>query len=335
VLNFEWLDIGVSVVLVWFLFALVVSAINESLVALLAVRSKQLWRALAQLMDGSEKPTGLLRSLAGLPGWSARPADPNPGGGSPITEKLYATQAIQGLENRTARYQKTRIQNIPASVFSHAVVELALTAPGNEALDQIENYVNGLPPDLPLKRQLGALLAAAQRDVEQFRAGVERWFDGQMSRLTRLYRSQVRVLLAIIAVAVAVVGFGFGMRSDALRLVTDLQQDANLRSLVIGAATEAAKTDLAKAGGCDGTAASNSAACQLKGVRSLKSVDLVFHGGGPPAKAGWAERVGFLLPWRHWLAFLGVVITGVAISFGSSFWFSVLKRVVGLRSAGQ
>jgi hypothetical protein len=55
------------------------------------------------------------------------------------------------------------------------------------------------------------------------------------------------------------------------------------------------------------------------------------HGSGPSAGAGLGERLGFLLPWRHWLAFLGVLITGVAISFGSTFWYGVLKRVVGFR----
>jgi hypothetical protein len=333
VLISEWLDIAVSIVLVWFLFALVVSAINEGIVAVLALRSKQLWRALAQLIDGSETPTGLLREVTGLPKWPGRPADPHPGGGAPITDKLYGTKAIQGLENRTAPHQKTRIHNVPASVFSQSILEVALATPGTSPLNQIQNFVDGLP-NIPLKPQLNSLLATANNDVDEFRAGVERWFDGQMSRLSRLYRSQVRVVLAFLGVVIAVVAFGYGLRSDSLRLVSDLQHDQNLRSLVVGAATETAKTDLAKAGGCDATQAVNPAACQLKGVSTLKDVNLVVHGSGPPAGAGLGQRLGFLLPWRHWLAFLGVLITGVAISFGSTFWYGVLKRVVGFRPGG-
>jgi hypothetical protein len=330
-LNSEWLDIAISVLLVWFLFALAVSAINEAIAGVLAVRSKQLWRGLSQLIDGSETPTGLLQGVTGLPAWTGRPADPHPGGGAPVTEKLYATDAIQGLENRAASYQKTRIHNIPASVFSHSVLELATAAPGNSPLDQIQNYIAGLP-NIPFKSQLSTLLATAQNDVDQFRSGVERWFDGQMSRVSNLYRAQVRVVLVLLGVALALIGFGFGLRSDSLRLVSDLQHDQNLRALVVGAATETAKTDLAKAAGCDSTTAVNPAVCQLKGVASLKSVDLAVRGSDLPGKAGLWKRVGYLMPWRNWLAFLGVLITGVAISFGSSFWFSVLKRVVGVRS---
>jgi hypothetical protein len=329
----DWLDIAISVLLVWFLFAIVVSAINEGIAGLLAVRSKQLWRALAQLIDGTESPTGLLRGVTGLPMWPGRPAEPHAGGGAPIIEKLYATNAIQGLENRTARYQKTRIHNIPASVFSQSLLELAMSTPGKDPLDQVQTYVNELP-NIPLKPQLTALLATAHDDVDQFRAGVERWFDGQMTRVSQLYRTQVRVVLAMLGIAVAVIGFGFGMRSDSLRLVSDLQHDQNLRSLVVGAATETAKTDLVKAGGCDAaTAVAKPAMCQLRGVASLKQVDLALHGNGPAVGASLGGRLGFLLPWQHWYAFLGVIITGIAISFGSSFWFSVLKRVVGLRSS--
>jgi hypothetical protein len=345
VLNSEWLDIAVSVVLIWFLFALVVSAINEGVVRVLAIRSKQLWKGLSQLLDGTEKPTGLLEEVVGVPAWSGRPTDPHPGGGAVVTAKLYATKTIQGLENRTGAGQKTRIHNIPAPVFSHAVLEMALTAPGVTPIDRVRNYVEGLG-DIPMKPQLQAVLSTADDDVNQFRAGVERWFDGQMSRLSGIYRAQVRVILAVIGIAVAVIGFGVGMRSDALALVSDLQHDGNFRTFVVGAATDAAQTDLARAGGCDVTTSATGApaatatspnlpACQFRGVAALKSIDLAFHDTSPAATAGIGQRLGFLLPWRHWRAFLGVLLTGLAISFGSSFWYNALKRLVGLQGGSQ
>ena len=332
--NSEWLDIAISVVLVWFLFALVVSAVNEGVVRLLAIRSKQLWRALAQMLDGSESPTGLLRNVAGLPAWKSRPANPHPGGGSPVTDKLYATAAIQALENRTRPDQPTRIHDIPATVFSQSLLELTLSAHGEGPIDKIKSYVDGLG-DIPLKAHLQVLLATANNDVNQFRAGVERWFNGQMSRLSAIYRAQVRIILALLGILVAVAGFGLGLRSDALRLVSDLQHDRDLRTLVVGAATDAANSDLAKAGGCDPATAPNRAACQLKGVSTLKNINLSFHDSTPTASAPLGQRFGFLLPWRHWRAFVGVLITGVAISFGSSFWYNILKRLVGLRGTGQ
>jgi hypothetical protein len=168
--------------------------------------------------------------------------------------------------------------------------------------------------------------------VTQFRDGVERWFDGQMIRLSRLYRARVHIILVLIGVVVAVVSFGFGLQSNSLRLVSELQHDQNLRTVLAGAASATARTDLAKAGGCDAAAVDATPVdCQLKGISSLDNVDFALRGDTPPPAASFGGRLGFLLPWRHLYALLGVLITGMAISFGSSFWFALLKRLVGLR----
>ena len=335
-LNSEWLDIATGVVLAWFLFAVAVSAVNEGLVKLLALRSKQLWSALRQMLDGSESPQGVFRNLVGLPR-SSRPSSPYPAANAPVSARLYATQTLQALEIRSKPTQKTRIEHIPASVFSHALIELAVSAsaPGGTApINQVTSYVNGLPAG-PLKAQLQVVLASAGNDVAQFRDGVERWFDGQMTRLSNLYRTQVRIILVLIGLVVSVVGFGYGFQSDALQLVSDLQHDQNLRTVVVAAASSAARGDLAKAANCDLVNDPNPAACQLRGISSLDKINFVLRGDTPSPKASFGQRLGFLMPWRHRFAALGVIITGIAVSFGSSFWFALLKRLVGLRGSGS
>lgn len=64
----EWLDISVGVVLVWFVFSLVVSATNEAINRLLAIRAKNLWQALNQLLDGKGTPRDNRRCVMALPG---------------------------------------------------------------------------------------------------------------------------------------------------------------------------------------------------------------------------------------------------------------------------
>jgi hypothetical protein len=48
------------------------------------------------------------------------------------------------------------------------------------------------------------------------------------------------------------------------------------------------------------------------------------------------ERLGrinvFADFWGNWRTLLGVVITAVAISFGATFWYDALRRLIGLRS---
>src|SRR5690606_15018363 len=74
------------------------------------------------------------------------------------------------------------------AAFSGAVMELAATEPGG---------VEGLLAKLkdagsPLHGHLKGVWETAQRDLDRFRKGVESWFDGEMQRLSLLYKRYVR-----------------------------------------------------------------------------------------------------------------------------------------------
>src|SRR5438105_4075646 len=104
----EWLDIAIGVVLVWFLFSLVVSATNEAMNRVLAIRAKNLWQALDQLLDGATTPHGLIVNTFGL----LRPTDhrPNdPASQATVTHQLYGTKTVQALESHPESNKKTRI----------------------------------------------------------------------------------------------------------------------------------------------------------------------------------------------------------------------------------
>lgn len=334
----EWLDIAIGVALIWFVFAIVVSALNEALTRAFALRSKQLWKALGQMLDGSDKPGGLLRNLRDLVAWHGRPSDP--ADTATVTAQLYGTATVQSVETRTNRGQKTRIHYIPSQVFSQALLEAA-TKGAADVQTGIDEFLDSKAP-APLRSQLRVLRASAGADVSRFRREVEGWFDGQMARLSVIYKQQVRIVLGVLGVVLAVVGFGFGLRTDAFGLVRALQHDANLRTVVTSAATNAASTDLANAG-CPsstttttsttrGGAEQSTTACALKGLSSLKGIDVALHGGGPLPPASVLTRFGSL---RHLGTLAGVILTGIAISFGSTFWYSVLQRLVGLRGGGR
>jgi hypothetical protein len=342
----EWLDIAVGVVLVWFLFSLIVSALNEAITRVLAIRAKELWQALNQMLDGEAQPKGLIVDLLRAPRRDDfRPDDPAKT--TSVTEQLYGTKTIQVLESRPQATKKTRLSSLPAPVFAQALIELAIRdAAGGER--SIDDFLASLPDTVPLKAQLTTLWATAKRDVTQFRHQVEEWFDGQMSRLGGLYKSKVRVVLVVLGLAVSIGAFGLGMRTDSIALVADLQRNADLRVALATTAGQATSTNLAQqgakqpeGGGCDASAptatvlpliAPGAAECQLLGVRSLKGMDLAFRSDIPGPSATFANRLGLVL--GHWRVFVGVVITGVAISFGSTFWFDLLRRLVGMRSGG-
>jgi hypothetical protein len=436
VLNSKWLDIAIGVVFVWFLLSILVSVINEGINRAFSVRSKQLWMALAQIMDGEDQLKPVWRQWFAIPFFQGRPSDPsdhqndmtnlrdaeaaaitaapqtqqdalaaaetavaaaqtrlaaaqaldpavpqqteaaeaalaianqqrdaarqaafdaapadtrlvldNARKAMKVSKALYGTQTIQAMENHKSPDRKTKIHNVPNTVFTQALIELGV----KDAADSqrsVESYLKDLPD--PIGSQLRTIWATSRRDILEFRRQAEQWFDGQMARLSSLYRSQTRIVMVLLGAVVAVVGFGVGLRTDTLGLVSDLQRDANLRSAFADLGTQVSKADLqdlAEAG-CPTTTTvegdSPSFQCVARGLEAYENVDLIFddRGAGTPSDDStfgtwWSSFWGQLGDLWTWRRLAGVVLTAVALSFGASFWYNVLRRLVGLRQGGK
>ena len=161
-----------------------------------------------------------------------------------------------------------------------------------------------------------------------------------------------------IGVLVVVAGFGFGARTDSLGLVSDLQRDESLRRGLSDLAVKVTNDDLTAiaAKGCPPTTTEASGGdedspaeeapqyvCVARGLATYQGINLVFDDqgvtpGAPDRSVGdvwkdfWSNFANLFTSWR---SFLGVSITAAALSFGASFWWNVLRRLVGLRQNGQ
>lgn len=411
----ELLNIAIGVVFTFFALSLIVSAINETINRMLAVRSKQLWRALRRMLDDpttrpKDDRSGLLLNLHQAVTYIARPTgealqaksapadrfhrakvrqarrETRPRVGVEMTDRFYKTRTIQSMEVRTNPTKMTKIHHIPPPVFSQGLIE-TIAAWSNEAVSTARTGLSAYEattssieafladPSVPdgLRRQLRVFWAEANGDVQKFSEAIGGWFDSQMTRLSAVYKSQARIVLGVIGLFVVVGGFAVGLRTDSLALVTDLQHDENLRTVLASAANSAVQADL-NAEGCkpaDPTSTSApvppsrppattsttavTAGCQLQGLTRLKEFDLAIHSdpkavdGNPktshsgsttgtseykPApEASVGDRLRFL--GQHLRALLGVALTTLAIAFGSSFWYTILQRLVGLRGGGN
>ncbi|HYN35261.1 MAG TPA: hypothetical protein VES40_21730 [Ilumatobacteraceae bacterium] len=355
-LDSPWLDVALGVAFVWFGLSLVVSAINELINQLFSVRSKQLWAALDQMLDGSYQLRPAWSQWLFIIGHTGRPKDPGLiGPDNKVSERLYSTTTVQALENHRKPSRKTKIHNLPRKVFSQALIEMGASAAPGPA-QNVGDYIAELPT--PLGPQMMVLWVEAQGDLAQFRVGIETWFDSQMARLSALYRAQVRFVMLGIGVVVAVAGFGLGVRTDSLGLVSDLQRDESLRTGLSDLAAKVSDEDLAtiaeqgcpptttRAGGGDEDPPSTSTpqyVCVAKGLATYQDINLIFDDRG--VTPGATDRT-FGVVWddfwtrfgdmfSSWRSFLGVTVTAAALSFGASFWWNVMRRLVGLRQNGQ
>ncbi|GAA3146384.1 hypothetical protein GCM10010466_41760 [Planomonospora alba] len=368
-----YVDLAIGLVLAFLLLSLLVSGINEAFVRLLGIRSKFLWAYLRDTLDGGSSegtswiPSKIADIFARLP-FSRKdprpvhspdpspavvapvpvdPADPDAGAttaagqGAPqvdMTERLY--RRLQEIDH--PKGARTTISDIPPERFSGAVMELVSAEDGG---------VDGLLAKLeaigsPLAGHLKGVWESAQRDLGAFRQGVESWFDGEMRRLSGLYRRYVKwVLFALGATLTLLLGM------DALEYGKTLLRDNAYRAAVAaiaGGGQEALaglrETCAPGAGSSAGAATGAPApvdpyACVTESFsspalvkifdHSIVSVTLPPDGGDPSFNwngAVWWDR---LTTPGHWP---GYALTSIALLFGAPFWWDVLRRLTGLRN---
>jgi len=223
---------------------------------------------------------------------------------------------------------RTAISQIPPERFGVAIMELAMGHGG----------VPGLLTRLreqgsPLFRPLQSVWESAAEDLDAFRVGVERWFDGEMQRLSMLYRRYVRWVVAAIGLVVTLV-----FTVDALEYGKELLKDDARRAVVAALADTAPERLASLREACAASPGNADTYACVTEVLSSPAFVRVF--GNAPLSLSVAENGTTSLTWNggawwervttpeHWPGFL---LTFVALLFGASFWWDVLRRITGLR----
>ncbi|TDD06795.1 hypothetical protein E1292_14635 [Nonomuraea deserti] len=338
-----YVDLALGLVVSFLLLSLLVSGLNEAVVRLLSIRSKFLWAYLRDTLDGSDAqgrswlPAGVRDVFAALPfqrdprpRHSGRPAPAETGelpAGAGESDDALVTLLYQRVrEIDHPKRGRTSIADIPPGRFAVAVMELAAGAPGG-----VEGFLAKLKEiGSPLHGPLNGVWETAQRDLDRFRQGVETWFDGEMQRLTMLYRRYVRWVVTVLCVAVTLL-----FTVDGLEHAKTLLRDNAFRASVTAVAEAGpAAYDELKArctGGdpvsCVTDTLSRPALARMLGQAPL-AVSIPERGEPVFAWNGgvWWDR---LTTPSHWPGFL---LTYVALLFGAPFWWDVLRRLTGIRS---
>lgn len=247
-----------------------------------------------------------------------------PGEGKSMAELLH--ERLQEIDH--SKRGRTTIADIPPARFAVAVLEIATEHGGVEVLMRDLDALNS-----PLSRPLKAVWNRASHDLEAFRRGVEDWFDGEMERLTLLYRRYVRWVIAALGLVVTLV---FGL--DSLEYGKTLLQDNAYRSEVTAFAQSGPQALEPLRERC--APAQDTYACVTDVLSTPAFVKIFTHApvsvsmdaGGP----AWEWHAGDW--WRrlstpgHWP---GLLLTLVAVLFGAPFWWDILRRVSGMRSRSQ
>ncbi|MEU3163238.1 hypothetical protein [Streptosporangium sp. NPDC006930] len=246
-----------------------------------------------------------------------------------MTARLY--ERLQEIDH--PKGSRTSIANIPPARFSGAVMELVAAEEGG--IDGLLAKLEAI--NSPLAGHLKGVWEGAQRDLPRFRKGVEDWFNGEMQRLSTLYARYVKWVVFVLGV---VLTLAFSM--DALEYGKTLLRDNAYRAGVSAIAggddgytalkdkCAGAEVGLAEPYQCVTESLSSPALVKIFD-HAIVSITIPPDGSADPSfnwnGEAWWER---LITLGHWPGYL---LTMVALLFGASFWWDVLRRLTGVRGS--
>ena len=307
-----YIDIAVSLIFIFLLLSIVVTAINEIIATLISQRPRMLLRTISVLIDEPRLRKAFYDSGIIVSAKRSSAAE-----AVPVSEKGHPSYIA--AEN----FAKARTLSILA-------YKNGLTALDRFSYADLENAVLALPRESKIRQVLLTALSSATPPIADFEEAVSSWYDTSMDRLTGEYaRHQKWIAMAVGAVLVV------SLNVDIVHLTRQLQVTPALREDVVTQAISSALS--AQKAACDvaGQAADQKVGCLVREIGTLTDQLTPVSIGWPDASMwqqrdggdhfAWSRVPGKLLGW-------GVAI--FAVSLGAPFWFDLLQKIVNIRGAG-
>lgn len=310
-LNNPALDVAIGLVFIYAIYSLLATTITELFASWIGLRGRNLKRGIKRMLDdnlfNTEFPNKLSETFIGRPeikllgkGKGKKVKEDFP---SYIKSKTFAKGLINSLEdvhhfNKDLNKLKESLKEskTPTSIF----------------------IVN--------------LIDEANSNVERFKSLIEDWFNETMDRVGGWYRRHINLITFIAGFLIAIT-----LNVDTISISKKLSQDKKARLAMVEAASGYVKSFEA----IDSLSEDEyERITQLNNrVDSLLVQDEIIGTiieWNPPKNFGlFRENQNRSESWPFILKYiLGCLITAIALSLGSSFWFDLLSKLIKLRGAG-
>lgn len=198
---------------------------------------------------------------------------------------------------------------LDSAVFAKAIAEVSKLrdnagAVAAGALQTIEKL-----PDGPVKAVILDEWRRAAGDIEKFEHAIADWFDKAMERAGGIFKRWTQWIALGAGILIATM-----VNADTFAVGLKLWQDDALRAQMTAVAESVAGDESFKNG-----------SVTLEQIKlELKKLPIGWGHSEPPKDClAWLVKAG------------GILFTGMALAFGSPFWFDMLSKLVQLRSSGR
>ncbi len=302
----ELLDVAIGMVFVFLLLSLICSAVAELLETRLKNRAGDLEKGII----------GLLGSNTGL------------------VDKLYNHGLIFSLYRGSyeeASKSKTLPSYIPSKDFANALT--SILGPDSGAIPSADDMRATIAKiqNPQVKSALQTLFNDAGNDLQNFRKGIEGWFNSAMDRVSGWYKRRTHVVIFALGFVIAVT-----LNVNSISIAQDLWTNKATRDALVGAA----QGYLQKARSSE-NANPPAVAPACPDIARLSNLDPALG-----ADICALEKTNLPIGWNRkvlddlrknpllWLAaLLGWFLTASAASLGAPCWFDLLSKIVVLRSS--
>ncbi|MCC7507062.1 MAG: hypothetical protein IT259_17275 [Saprospiraceae bacterium] len=290
------LSVVIGIVFVMLLFSLLTTTVMEMIAGFFSLRGKHLVQALQNMLGN--KTMDFLQH--------------------PYYQQLTMNANVKGAKRAA---EKAFPSYIGSGTFSAILNDIL----DGDPQERIGERVNALP-DGELKKVLSFLWREADENVTEFRNKTEEWFNEVMDRASGWYKRKSRTWLLLVGGVITII-----FNVDALQIYTNLSVNATLSEYVADAATAFVNNQPAVVDSI-GSANPDFFTAQ-KQFNDLVNNNI--SAISSPLGLGW-EAVDWSKADRQWWMYkiIGWLTTTLALSLGATFWFGVLKQLIGLRSSG-
>jgi hypothetical protein len=294
------LEVGIGMILIYYLLSLIVSAVTSKINEYLDLRAESLEKVLREALSSPDTE------------------------GETLYDKVMADPLIQNLAPKKLKmwsgemHQHLRVNKIPTDKLALALFNQFFPQKdetgaddSRQVLERMRQLIDG---DQTLLRDdhktvLINAIDTAEGKLDTARKNVESWFDDTMSRAGDIYRQYARRVAILVALIVVV-----AVDVDSVAVARTLYTQPTARSAAVAAVEQYATTTDENGDQPDADAVSEY-------INTLDELQLPVMWSNIPDRADndlfqeWAWKI------------FGWVIIWFAVSQGSSFWYDILKKV--------
>jgi hypothetical protein len=207
--------------------------------------------------------------------------------------------------------EEKRVEKIPVNTLVTGFFDISgLNCKGDVSAQELLGIINQLPEG-EVKHAMTGWVQQGVTDINDIRNHSLDYFNGILNQAQATFKARARSFVIILSLLVTLI-----LGTDTIQIAQDLWNDAGLRNSVAAAGTSTVAQQQQGDITAPQTAAPNPAALALR-FSWLQS-------GTFPTTGGLGGQAAFVI-----LKILGLLITAVAVSQGSSFWYDLLKRLTG------